>query len=570
MLRRISRVAGAIARRLTSDRGALAVGLGAVVLYAPAAFWGLPHATSEITVRGWDVDGIAGMNVLSELHNLAVQPKPDWYTAYPVLHYVVLGLVYAPYLAYLFVTCQSSGPAFEYPFGFCEPVTAFRTLGAIARVVTVLMAAGTVMMAYWTARALWDRRSAILGAAALACTVPMVYYGRTSNLDVPALFWTSIALLIAVRSAMIGLTLRRAVLLGVAAAFAVATKDQAYGALVPSLVAVAVLELRRRLPASAQEPGTRQPWRAVAALVGSGAVAYALANAIIIRPGRFASHVRFVTGYADSFFNVQHPTWITVLRPATPAGFLQLLGDLVAATVTGMGPVIPVVGLIGLAAWWRGAPAARILTWSLLGFVVLTLFPVRHMQYRYILPVAYPLALFAGAALAWATRRGPVVAATAWLTAAAGLAVPLARSTDLTHQMMFDARYAAGEWIAASLSPGDSIGFFGIRHKLPALPEGVGAVQLREDDAVTTARLAAGRPGYLLVAPDYFSTEDRERSTMFPDDLYRQLLDGTLGYRRVATFKTEPLLGYPLPYLPYVNPQVRIFRYSGASGLAAP
>ena len=73
-------------------------------MYLPALWWGLPLATSGTVIHGWDVDGIAGISPLAEFHNLLVQPKSDWYVAYPLFHYLLLGLCYAPYLAWLWLT----------------------------------------------------------------------------------------------------------------------------------------------------------------------------------------------------------------------------------------------------------------------------------------------------------------------------------------------------------------------------------------------------------------------------------------------------------------------------------
>ena len=55
---------------LIKDRVALGLAAVALAVYLPAIWWGLPVATSGDTIRGWDVDGIAGIGPLAEFHNL--------------------------------------------------------------------------------------------------------------------------------------------------------------------------------------------------------------------------------------------------------------------------------------------------------------------------------------------------------------------------------------------------------------------------------------------------------------------------------------------------------------------
>lgn len=551
--------------RLGIDRRCVLLGAIAVILFLVGSTWGIPFATSEITDRGWDVDGVAGMSVLAEFHNLLIRPKPDWYTAYPLFHYLVLGALYAPYLGYLRLSGGFGAPTDDYPYGFEDPIATLAILTMIARAVTVLMAGGIVITAYLIAKTLWDRAAATWAALVVLLAGSMAFYARTSNLDVPALFWTALGVLAVVRILTHGLTRRRAILLGVTAALAVATKDQTYGALVPGLVFLA-LAVSWRTGRAEGRPGVKLAWGHLLVMTLVGAAVYAVANGIVFSPSRFVRHLEFVTGFERSFFNLQHPSTLTILRPATVSGYAMLFWDILLATAASIGPLLLIAGLIGIPIAWRNRPASRLLVWMMLGFVVLSLFPIRHMQYRYALFPGFVLALFAGYAISWAWTRGGPRRMLAGLVVTVGLGWQVLTGIDLTYQMLFDARYRAGDWLAAAADPGDRLGYFGARHQLPSVPAGVVPIEMMTDSsAVERVARGAGGVRFIVVAPDYFGDPSRERSLFLPEAIYRQLKDGTLGYERAAMFTTPSFLRRPLPYLPYVNPTVQLFEWTAAA-----
>ena len=85
--------------------------LAAIVLYLPLIGWGLPHATTATRVKAFAVDELLPLDALAEMHNTFVVSKPDRNYGYPWWHYVGLAAVQAPYVAYLKVSGQLSGPA---------------------------------------------------------------------------------------------------------------------------------------------------------------------------------------------------------------------------------------------------------------------------------------------------------------------------------------------------------------------------------------------------------------------------------------------------------------------------
>jgi 4-amino-4-deoxy-L-arabinose transferase-like glycosyltransferase len=538
---------------------AIGVALCAAAVLLPAVWWGLPVATSGITARGWDVDGVAGIGVLSEMHNLIVQPRPDWYVAYPLLHYLILAVCYAPYLAYLIATGAMSSPVAAYPYGLGDPVRAFLVLGVIARAVTLAMAVGTVVAVWSIGRRLGGRAAGWLAAALCTVTVPFAFYARTSNLDVPVLFWSALALLLMIRAVQDGLSTRLAIGIGITSGLAAATKDQGVATLVPALLVTFWYIGRAAAPPIA-------PWRAIGLLIVVGVGTYAIAMGIPVRPQRTVRHLAFVLGFEQTFTNLREANQLTVLRPTSVAGYWSLSGDVLRAVIAAVGLPAVAAGTIGLSL--RGAGQGRaVLVAALAGFLLLAIAPIHHMQYRYALLPSLVLAVGAGLLmarlrrLASASRFGALAPlAFAFIV----LAAPALGTIDLTWQMLADARYDAGNWLAREAKPGDALTFFGRPHQLPAIPDGVRVEPLSADPAAE-ARLRAGEFAWVIVAADYFADSSRTRSQMLPDSTWRRLLDGSLGLRLVHTSSRASLLGRPLAYLPYVNPVVRIFARADAA-----
>ncbi|MCZ2078824.1 MAG: hypothetical protein LC130_27985 [Bryobacterales bacterium] len=547
-------------RRFPVDGTALAIAAITLLLYIPGMWWGLPHVVHPQVPHGWEIDTASGLAVLSELHNLFLQPQPGWYVAYPVFHYLVLGGAYTPYLAFLWLSGGLANPSGVYPYGFSDPVRSIAILGLLARFVTLAMVTGIVVCCYRTGRIVWDRATGVMAAAGVLLCVPLVYYGRTGNLDTPVLFWTVLGMVVLARSVKNGLTVKRGLTLGALAAISVATKDQAYAAWLGGFAALGVLHWRT----PGRQPGFLKP---LAVIAGSGFVVYAMASGLAWNPARFWAHVSFLANFETTFFNVAQ---LGLLRPVTPGGYAQLAIDICGCLMEAMGPVLVTAALVGLPLTWRGAPFVRILAAMTISHLVLTVFPVRHMQYRYILFAAVALMLPAARVLrlGWLRDgRTRLAAVMAGLAGACWLAV---MSGDLVYQMLYDARYPAGAWLETAVRPGDRVAFFTSPDFVPNLPRGVEPVRLHRD----TVRPDPGffeeqRIAWVLVSPDNSSRSTgaqagfrdwgMERSAFLPQAVYAGLQNGSLGYDKAADFKTRSLIGRPVKFLPWINPRVQIF-----------
>ncbi len=548
---------------VSSEREVLIVGLIAFGIYFTAIWWGLPHATNPLGTHSWEIDAVTGMQTLAELHNLFVQPKEDWYLAYPPFHYIVIGICYAPYLLFLYLSGHFSQPTTQYPFGLTDPVTAIRNLTLIARMITVLMASGIVINAYLTARTIWDRRTARLTAVAAALPTTMVFYARTGNLEVPMLFWISLAILILAKCLQSGFTVRRAAFLGIISALAVATKDSAYGVLTVGLIILVGVHYWYGTPNTKKSPR----WKSPLVLFVAGFVSFLLASGFFISPHRFFGHLEFVRNFDKTFYLVIH---LNNLRPATFQGYATLTFDIFREFFTAIGPVLLVTGIVGLIVTWRSTIFTKILSAMLFGYVVLVIFPVRHMQYRYIIIPAFIFAFFiARAIILGLEQKREWLRMTTFAAMIIGFGWIGLRAVDLTYQMIFDSRYEAGKWINQHGNAGDKIAFSTVNNILPPLENKVTAVQLMNNPAPIET-LKNKRIRFVLVQPDWSSEIGAEHSHFFPKSLHKQLKDGNLGYKKAATFETAGLfhgffLDLPLVTPGYiVNPSITIYELEAA------
>jgi hypothetical protein len=554
-----------LAGRIRPHRAECFLALAALVLYAPGIVWGLPNAIGPTLTQPWGHDDITPLGPLTELRNTLVQAKENRYLAYPLLHYGVVGIAYSPYLVYLLTTGGLQHPGPNFPYGLHDPAHALKVLTLIARGVTLAMAVGIVLAAYRAARIVWDQTCGVLAAVFAMLLYPMFYYSRTGNLDVPALFWGSLGLVMYAKILREGYVVRSGIWLGTFAALSAGTKDQ--GATLFLLLPFVLLPMVFRAASSTKG---RDRWLALAATLVAGLLVYAVASGFVFQPSRYFAHVAWVTGHRpDSPELYGYPTtW------AGTEGLLREVGQEIADSTSG--PLL-VAALVGIVMVVVRRPIALALLVPPLSVLVTFLLPVRVPEMRYSLPISFVVVWFAAVPVAAGLRSRQVS-----LRVAAGLLtgilciLPLLRGLELTHAMLHDSRYDAAQWLNDNASVGAHVEFFGPDQKLPRLKPGlelsravpfVGSTQDVHYSGQEIQAMAAGiaerAPEYVLVIPDHSSLPEFPYGITCPNELYDRLRDGSLGYRLSARFETPPLIPWvrrpALVKYPVVNPPVQIF-----------
>jgi hypothetical protein len=538
-----------------------------LVLYLPGFWWGAPYATAPDRTKAWAVDDETPLGPLAEINNI-IRPRPDRNLGYPLLYSFMVAACDAPYLGVLAATGGLRSPSPEYPFGLTDPLKALRVLTWIPHLLTVGLGVITVLAAFETARISWDERTALVAAAFAGCCYPMWYYARTGNVDVPMLCFTALAVAAYALIVSEGMSVRGMAWLGVFAGAALATKEEAAGALVPIMGALLLLPPR---PEGTQPVPSAKP---LAVGLLAGLVSLAVLGGFAVDPHRYIQHLQFITGRVQAAPDAQE--LIPFSYPFTVAGnleYLRSLGSYLIDILTLPGLILSLGGLVWTTRTDRNARYLAILPAGYLAFIFVVL---RSGQLRYVLPAGFLLALFAGraAVLGWSAPQRVVRLGTAALALCA-VGLNVLRGIDLTNAMLHDSRWDAAAWLAPRTQPGDHVAYFGATQKLPPLKSGVVSdrstdyhglfYRHRVDQAKIQEILAHWRdqpPRFVIIMPDHSGRPGLPYDASVPPGLYTGLLQGSLGWTLLATFETPSILPWvhrPALDYPMLNPPIRIF-----------
>lgn len=437
------------ARLSTSERFVL---LGVATLHVVAIGWGLPSSD------GWDVDGIAPRDFLP---GVVKTFTPHEYFTYPPLHLLLLTFLSLPITVVELGRAPSLAPAdLVHTFLATDVMTAF---ALIARLVSFLMSLGVVLAMGSLAKSIFQAPSARAWAMAVAgVEVAGTYYAHTTNLDMPAFFWSSLALvsLVDALSSDAPKRLRRVAIL---AACAIATKDQAYAvfALTLPIVIAAwffVSTKQRRLEIARE------------ALVCAGlAIGLVLLfDGAVWNPSGFVARLHFLTGSASQDYALHSNDWpgrlsafedaVTFLPNHYPTAVVPLfaMGLLIAVEKRrGRGRIIALVPLLGI-----------------LSFTLCFNLVARRIEERFMLPQMQLLAVYAGGLGVVSARLEGRRVARSLLLAGATLVVALGArmSATVLANMIGDARYDAERFLRENVKRGELVEVYGSNPYLPRFP----------------------------------------------------------------------------------------------------
>jgi 4-amino-4-deoxy-L-arabinose transferase-like glycosyltransferase len=520
-------------------------------LYLYGITWGLPN------VDDWTNLSLAPLKPLAFAKRL-LSHEP-WLYHYPPLHFIVLSVVYAPYVAYLVLAGGMGVPSETYPFGLAQPEASLTVFILLARLTSVAMATGLVVVNYLTVRRLYGAAAAFVSSFLIATAYPIVHFAHNANVDVPYLFWLSLALYSAVRL-METFDTRWYVLLGLFGALAIGTKHTAYAVLAGLAPTLLYLQYRRRVERAGQRV---PPWRLVDGRMVAAAGVFVAALVVMFNP--ITNWDGFVAHVARHRFASIGGNW--TLRTAASAvdGHLQLATAYAGYLAQAGGlAVFALLVAGGLYCAVRAPRTFAIATLPVAAYYLLFLqnFGTHHL--RYVLPVFVLLTWHAGRLAADATR-----ATTRWRPLARlGLALVLAHALvhGFTVDYLYarDPRYAAERWMAIHVAPGSTVLGLEPRYSLPRLPKDVHATYRRlwNFNGVLVADIT-DVPATWVVAgmslPRRTGTKGWGVDFILPVDVDAVLRER--GYEAVASFETElPFWAVDVPDLHTINPRVVIWR----------
>ena len=536
-----------------------AIALSAILAFGTGLRWGLPQAANSETVQPWALDTIAPIAPLNEAYNRFTRAGNE-YVVYPLFHYVVLAGAYAPYVGLKLVTGELSSPSSSFPYGIEDVVAFCQDLTILARLVSLLMALGLVAAVYAITQMAASRPAALWAAAAATLIAPLAYYAKTSNLDVPYSFWVLLAIW-RFMHILESNRLRDYVMLGAFTALGVATKDQAYGFFLAAPFVLAFAGMRSRPdPAS---PAYLRFGRALFSkpmLAGgiAAALTYAMANNLFL--GGLDGLIRHFS-YGGEIYDFRQSDGDGLYTLSGQAG---LLGRTGMVFVQMLGPVSIALAGYGVVLSFRQRQyRALVLLTFLLSYYVFVIAAFNLVFSRYLLVPALLLTPFFGIA------ASHLMAAAGARRLIAGAAVSLALATqvflvaNLNVTLVRDSRYAMEAWIRENVPRGAIIESQVRERMLPYLSSDYdvrvagnseNTITMAEvGDELTAGALAARNPDYVLVLRDLGVTGDPAGW----DDpslvrYFEMLMDGQLGYRTVAEFRTPSAL--PFRQIPGTSP----------------
>ncbi len=536
-------------------RVTLFVFAGASAWFLPGLWWGLPINSATERMSGWGADELGPWGAVDAVLAIVRHPRNQITPQYPLAQFLVQAIFVWPYyLPYYLATLY---PSVVDKIGLSLPQPSPIVLMLLHRLPSLLMAAGTVAIAYSAARRMAGNAAGWMAAAAVATIGPLLYYARTSNTDVGALFWTALAVLFALPALREGLTARYAIAVGVCAGIGTATKDQQYA----FFLGLGVVLFTTHLLDRRRSGDWRGWWRGPIAGVGAATVTYLTLSGIVLLPQWFAVHVRFITRVPDVPEQLLALAGFRYGTPATLAGYLQLASNAGAQLVAALGLPILALALVGIV--YTARSDRRLLCLLIVPALCLALgviAPVRLVLPRFLLPVEFVLCLFAGLAVAAGNKMTSPMRAGVRIVAVVGILWAGLRGADLTYQMLHDSRYEAGAWLERNVLHGDIVAYYGAPVKLPRLPAHAVVTPATGQMSYAYERRSPTTlaPPTFIVSIPQLITEPVHEWTV-PDSTFRSLYDGSSGYREVLAIQTAALWPRPLLLDSFVNPPVRIF-----------
>lgn len=426
----------------------------AAVLRLAAIAWGLPAAD------GWDDDGVAPRNFLV---GIIQTYTPGAHFTYPPFHMLLLGALTAPG----WITAILHAPSLNQHdvIATITQVPYMTFFAVVARIVSLLFSLGTIYIVARMTELLAGRRAGLFAAVACALNGALTYYGQVTNLDGPALFWAALSLWLWMR-VIAGQEPRHIRWAALAAAAAVATKDQAYAIFLISVpLALAGWFVLDDWP-------RRHGRRVLVPLAGWSMVtifAVLLIDGAITNPHGFADRLALLTGSASRDYAEYQSNW---------SGWTAILHDMWANTaryypafalvLAGVGIVLQVL---------RSRPSAARMVVGLLpllaasSFTLAFDFVVLRTETRFWLPQSVFIAVYIGIAVealvfterSWLKWGSRIVCA-----ATACYALFLCAGVDAA--FLADPRYDAEHWMQSHIRPGDTVEAYGLNAYLPRFP----------------------------------------------------------------------------------------------------
>jgi hypothetical protein len=519
----------------------------ALMVFSIGIHWGLPYAISPETVEPWGVDTIAPLQPLNEAFYKFSRQGNEW-AWYPLFHFIVLDVFYAPYVVYQYLVGNFDQPSAEFPYGIKNPTSFFRDLTLIAHLVSLAMAIGIIISVFKITEELFSTQAAFWTALITVLSAPLVFYSTSSNLEVPYLFWAFLAFWQYVKIVKTQ-KLKYYVFFSIFVALSIATKDQAYGFFI--LIPLAIIYQKAKY-----DTNNKKPLKFLAKVIISKpilislfltVVVYAIANNLIFggweglinRLFRYNELISSKRAQTVNVYSFQHQLSI----------FFQVI--LMMVQTLGFGSL-----LLCWAGIFENLQKKNWLALSIIFFSIsYYIFILAHLitvHVRYILGFSLILTPFAGYFIAKYLGKTGRIKKLTLVVVVISLLIQVILTLNLSITLLKDSRYQAERWIRSNIPAGSFIESNVLEKFLPHIFEKyqvrVTAVNEYNElmpDQLNFQSLKTRDPDYLFiikglgVSGDPDTIDDQEVKQYFQD-----LINNKLEYFVIASFKTPNLLSF--------------------------
>jgi len=513
-----------LARRSLTWTPALTITFaGSALLFVLGIWWG--------GTAGWAPDEMTPGYILQAMQQHFGQ---GWYDRYPPLHVYVIAIAYLPLAA-----------AHSLHWLSLHSAVPDAVMVAEGRIISVLMGMATLVAVALLAKRTLGERFVWPGVLCTATFLPFAFYAKLANVEVPYVCWFAWSLVFLLELYERG-RISDAVALGVTAAAAVGTKDQAYGLYV--LPGVALLWRFGR---------SRAGWMRLGAAGLASAITLALIFNVLFNYQGFRDHITMIKGPASTGYR---------MFPATIEGSATLLVSTAGQLLSGIGVAGVVLILAGLGSpvYRRARPMIALLLLSAVSYYVTFIAVVGYIYDRFLMPVSTILALFAavGVRRLLDTARGQRAGR---LGAALLLMWLVARASAVDLLMIRDSRVFVEHWLSAHVK----------RHETVGAPNQF--VYLPRLDRFRRELIFPSIPGTMAARPEYLVL-NREYADRYAKDPDAQawmiwLESGAGPYQEVLRYKSSfgwtPLaldrrftdrVQDPFTNLDKANPEIAVYR----------
>ncbi len=468
--------------------------------------WGLP-SPSNIS---WAADEITPSSVMN---GIKMRFSNGWSAPYPPFHYYVLSAFYLPFYfldALNIINLQS--------------VFMTTLLFLIGRLISVFMGTAIVFVVYLCGCEIMENKSALFVSLITALTPPFLYYSKTTNVDIPYIFWFVAALYFFIRILKYHHTSDYILFAGTAV-FSICTKDQAYALLILTPFII-IYSLHQHKKAQEKRPSILKSIiniKTISAFV-TGTSLFVLIHNFMFNFQGFKKHLFFITGPArgERDFSVDI------------SGFFSMFIQTIKHLEFILGLPFFLICIIGFIYALTKKEKYSLIFWLALlslSYCIFSFFIIGKNFVRFLIPIYILMSFFGALGVSYflyATRRFRMIKSLLVVILFINAAI-YSFSVDVT--MIHDSRYYVEQWMNENIEKNESILFLGYMNFLPRNRGYTNVQYLSRASQVTIKEID---PSYILISSDLLK--------LTQPYLYQKLSNDNLDYKQILRYKSSPWL----------------------------